>query len=252
MFHQQKEPFNDPAVRQAFSYALDREAWVKDVVQGLGYPTLTWIPKGFPGYQEGETRFGYNPEKARQTLADAGYTVENGQLKKGDKTFEVTDTFGDTPRNRTRNEWLVAKWKEVLGIDIKLDPVEPTAYTALTKDVNTAPQMFILRWCADYPDPQNWLSAYWKTGAFGERIGFSNPEMDKLMNQADAELDPKKRMDLYQQAQDLLVGGGYVAFMWNDVNAYLVKPWVQGVTATAMDADWPGAIVPTSITIADH
>jgi oligopeptide transport system substrate-binding protein len=72
------------------------------------------------------------------------------------------------------------------------------------------------------------------------------------MNQADAELDPKKRMDLYQQAQDLLVGGGYVAFMWNDVNAYLVKPWVQGVTATAMDADWPGAIVPTSITIADH
>ena len=34
--------------------------------------------------------------------------------------------------------------------------------------------MFILGWCADYPDPQNWLSVYWKTGAFGERIGYSN------------------------------------------------------------------------------
>jgi len=122
----------------------------------------------------------------------------------------------------------------------------------LTKDVNTAPQMFILGWCADYPDPQNWLSVYWKTGAFGERIGFSNPEMDDLMTQADAELDPAKRADLYQQVQDMLVEGGYVAFMWNNVNSYTVKPWVQGIQPTAMDADFPGAMVPTSITVEAH
>jgi len=252
MFHQLKEPFTDPAVRAAFSYALDREGWVADVLQGLGATTLTWIPKGFPGYQDGETRFGFDAAKAVQTLTDAGYTVENGQLMKGGKAIEITDTFSDTPRNRTRNEWLVAKWKESLGVDIKLDPVESTTYTSLTKDVNTAPQMFILGWCADYPDPQNWLSVYWKTGAFGERIGFSNPDMDAIMNQADAELDPTKRSELYQQAQDMLVEGGYVAFMWNNVNSYLVKPWVQGVTQTAMDADFPGAMVPTSITIEAH
>jgi oligopeptide transport system substrate-binding protein len=110
--------------------------------------------------------------------------------------------------------------------------------------------MFILGWCADYPDPQNWLSVYWKTGAFGERIGFSNPEMDELMTQADAELDPEKRAELYQQAQEMLVEGGYVAFMYNNVNTYLVKPWVQGLIQTPMDADWPGSQVPTSITIA--
>jgi oligopeptide transport system substrate-binding protein len=250
MFHQLKAPFTDKAVREAFAYALDREGWVNDVLQGLGSPTLTWIPKGFPGYQDGETRLGFDAAKAVQTLTDAGYKVENGQLIGTDgKAIEIVDTFSDTPRNRTRNEWLVAKWKEVLGIDVQLNPVEATTYTSLTKDVNTAPQMFILGWCADYPDPQNWLSVYWKTGAFGERIGYSNPELDALMSQADAELDPAKRADLYAQAQDMLVSGSPVAFMWNNVNAYLVKPWVKGVTQTPMDAGWTGMQVPLSITV---
>ena len=74
-------------------------------------------------------------------------------------------------------------------MDVKLNPVESTTYTALTKDVKTAPQAFILGWCADYPDPQNWLSVYWKTGAFGERIGYSNADFDALVNKADVELD---------------------------------------------------------------
>jgi oligopeptide transport system substrate-binding protein len=252
MFHQLKEPFTDPAVRQAFAYALDREGWVTDVLQGLGSPTLTWIPPGFPGYQEGVTDFAFDPAKAVQTLTDAGYTVENGQLTKDGQAIEIVDTFSDTPRNRTRNEWLVAKWKEVLGIDISLNPVEATTYTDLTKDVSTAPQMFILGWCADYPDPQNWLSVYWKTGAFGERIGFSNPEMDAIMSQADAELDPAKRAELYAQAQDLLVKGGYVAFMWNNVNSYVVQPWVQGVETTPMDAGWAGDNDPLTITVEPH
>lgn len=252
MFHQQKAPFDDPAVRQAFSYALDREGWVNDVLQGLGAPALTWIPPGFPGYQEGETRFAFDPAKAVQTLTDAGYTVENGQLMKDGQAIEITDTFSDTPRNRTRNEWLVAKWKEVLGIDIALNPVESTTYTNLTKDINTTPQMFILGWCADYPDPQNWLSVYWKTGAFAERIGFSNPEMDEIMNQADAELDSEKRADLYAQAQDMLVDGAYVAFMWNNVNSYLVQPWVQGLVTTSMDSGWAGDNDPLSITVEPH
>jgi oligopeptide transport system substrate-binding protein len=250
MFHQLKEPFTDKAVREAFAYALDREAWVNDVLQGLGSPTLTWIPPGFPGFQEGETRYGYDPEKAKQTLADAGYTVENGTLIKPDGTpIEITATFSDTPRNRTRWEWLTAKYKENLGVEFKLNPVESTTFTALTKDINTAPQMFILGWCADYPDPQNWLSVYWKTGAFGERIGFSDPEMDAIMNEADATLDPAKRMELYAQAQEMLVAKAAVAFFWNNVNHYLVKPWVTGYNKTPMDAGWLGAQTPWTIQV---
>jgi oligopeptide transport system substrate-binding protein len=234
MFHQLKEPFTDQKVREAFAMALDRQGWVDNVLSGLGSPTLTWIPPGFPGYDAKESRWGFNADEAKKALAASSY----GSV---DKLPPITDTFSDTPRNRKRNEWLVQKWKDVLGVDIKLDPVEPTTYTALTKNQATAPQMFILGWCADYPDPQNWLSVYFKTGGFGERIAYSNADFDKLVNQADVELDPVKRMDLYAQAQTLLTDGSPVAFMWNNVNNYLVKPWVNGIVTTPQDSDFPGS-----------
>ncbi|MDX9991057.1 MAG: peptide ABC transporter substrate-binding protein [Anaerolineales bacterium] len=242
MLHQEKEPFTDPKVREAFTMAFDRESWVRDVLKGVGAPTLTWIPNGYPGYKEGETRWAYDPDKAKAALAASTYgSVEN--------LPEIVLTFSDSPRNRTRYEWLAAKWKEVLGVDAKLNPVEPTTYTALTKDVKTAPAAFVLGWCADYPDPQNWLSVYWKTGGFGERIAYSNADFDALVNQADIELDPATRADLYQQAQDVLLDSIPGAFVWNSVNSYLVKPWVKGIVTTPQDSGWAGDINPSGITI---
>jgi oligopeptide transport system substrate-binding protein len=241
MFHQLKEPFTDQKVREAFSYALDRQGWVTDVLKDLGAPTLTWIPPGFPGFKEGETRFGFDPEKAKQAIAESSY----GSV---DKLPPLEMTFADSPRNRTRYEWLAGKYKDALGVSIALNPVESTTYTAMTKDINTAPQFFILGWCADYPDPQNWLSVYWKTGGFGERIGYSNPDFDALVDQADATVDPVKRMDLYAQAQDLLVSGSPVAFMYNTVNNTMIKPWVKGLTETPMD-NWPGSMDVLGISI---
>ncbi len=241
MFHQLKEPFTDQKVREAFAHALDRESWVQDVLRGIGAPTLTWIPQGFPGYDGEESRWGFDPEAAKTALAESSYgSVENLPA--------ITATFSDTPRNRTRNEWLVAKWKEVLGVDIALDPVESTTYTSLTKDISTAPQMFLLGWCADYPDPQNWLSVYWKTGAFGERIGYSNPELDALLEQADVEGDPTTRAELYADAQRMLTDTAPVAFMWNNENTWLVKPWVTGVHTTSMD-QYPGSYLPLDLDV---
>jgi oligopeptide transport system substrate-binding protein len=240
MFHQEKEPFTDQKVREAFAMALDRELWVQDVLKGLGSPALTWIPPGFPGYKEGETRWSYDAEAAKKAVAESSYGSVEGLPK-------VVATFGDTPRNRVRYEWLIAKWRESLGVDIELNPVEPTTYTALTKDRETAPQMYILGWCADYPDPQNWLSVYWKTGAFGERIAYSNLDFDALVDEADVTVDPARRAELYQEAQDLLVEGCPVAFMWNNVNSFLVKPWVKGLETTPQDSDWPGSINPVAV-----
>lgn len=242
-FHQLKEPFTDQKVREAFILALDREAWVRDVLNGLGAPTLTWIPPGFPGYDASETRYAFDPEAAKAAIAASSY----GSVE---ALPEITLTFSDTPRNRIRNEWLANQWKTVLGVDIKLSPVESTTYTALTKDVETAPQTFILGWCADYPDPQNWLSVYWMgSSSFANRIGFKNDELDTIMRQADATVDPLVRMELYDQAQKMLVSLAPGAFFWNNVNAYLIKPWVTGVSKTPMDAGWPGDYVVDSIKI---
>jgi oligopeptide transport system substrate-binding protein len=88
---------------------------------------------------------------------------------------------------------------------------------------------------------------YWKTGAFGERIGYSNPDFDALVNQADVELDPAKRAELYAQAQDLLITGAPVAFAWNNQLSYLVKPWITGITTTPQDSAFPGATADTQM-----
>jgi oligopeptide transport system substrate-binding protein len=249
-FHLLKEPFTDKAVREAFAYSMDREGWVKDVLKGLGSPTQTWIPKGFPGYDGSETRFAYDPAKTKSLLEAAGYKIEGGQLTKAGTAIPITLTFSDTPRNRIRNEWIAGKWKADLGLEVKLNPVEATTYTALTKDVNTAPQTFILGWCADYPDPQNWLSVYWKsTTSFAQRIGYKSDAFDKMADQADVELDATKRMSTYAEAQKMVIGDIPGVMVWNNVNSYLVKPTVKGIVQTPQDSGWPGDIDPLSITI---
>ncbi|MBI9051050.1 MAG: peptide ABC transporter substrate-binding protein [Anaerolineaceae bacterium] len=245
MFHHEKEPFNDPKIREAFAYAIDRDAWVADVLKGVGVPTLTWIPQGVPGYQEGETRWGYDLEKARQAIADSTYgSAEN--------LPEITLTFADNPRNRTRFEWLAAKWGEAFSIEVALNPVEPTTYTALTKDRETAPQVYILGWCSDYPDPQNWISTYWKTGAFSERFAFSNAELDALMAKADATLDYDERIALNMEAQDMLIDLIPTALIWTRAEAFLVKPWVTGLNVTPQDTDFPGQNNVLSIKLEAH
>ena len=233
MFHNSKPPFTDPKVRQAFAYAIDREAWVRDVLGGGGSPTLTWIPKGYPGYDAAETRWGFNPSLAQQALAASSYgSVANLPT--------VTATFVDTPRNRARWTWLIDQFQAVLGVQVIFNPVSST----------TPQQMSITGWCADYPDPQNWLSVYWRTGSFGTWwAGYSNPAVDDLLDQADADPEQATRMALYVQAQQMITTDLPAAYMYNNLNAYLVKPRVQGIKTTPQDSDWAGSRVPLSITL---
>jgi len=86
------------------------------------------------------------------------------------------------------------------------------------------------------------------TTTFAQRAGYVSPDFDKLIDQADVEGDPAKRAELYQQAQDKLVDDNPVAFFWNNVNAYMVKPWVSGYKTTPQDA-WPGDVTPGTIDI---
>jgi oligopeptide transport system substrate-binding protein len=228
--HNQKAPFDNQKVRQAFAQAFDREAWVRDVLQGLGQTTQTFIPEGFPGYEESD-KWPFNPEQAKATLAEAGFP--NGQ-----GLPEIKLTYSSSARNKVRFEWVANQIKQNLGIDAVLDPVDPTAYTALTKDIATTPQLYLLGWCADFPDPQNWLSAVFRSTGINSRIGFGNEEFDKLVDQADVEADPTKRAELYSQAQNLLIDLSPVAFLYS-VNSggakVLIKPYVKGVEQTPLD-----------------
>lgn len=239
-------PFTDKKVREAFALAFDAEGWVKDVDGGLSSPTWTWIPPGYPGYDP-NSPLRFDPEAARAALAAASEEFNSPEKL---NALGLKMAFGDTARNRVRSEWLVANYKKHLGVDIALDPVDTTTYTAIQKDPNTFPLLSRGGWCADYPDPQNWLSVYWRSDTtFASRPGYKNEEFDKLVNEADATIDPAKRMELYKQAQQILLADIPAAFGYNSLNHYLVKPWVKGIVTTPQDGMFPGDTVPWTITI---
>jgi oligopeptide transport system substrate-binding protein len=240
-------PFLDKKVREAFAFAFDAQGWAHDVDSDLSKATWTWIPPGFPGYDE-TSPLKFDPEAAKAALAASSFGGPDALNKLGLKL-----TYGDSPRNKQRSEWLVSKYKEILGVDIALDPVDATTFTALTKDPATFPLLARQGWCADYPDPQNWLSVYWRSDTtFAQRQGYKNDQVDALTREADQTIDPAKRMDLYKQAQQALLADIPSAFGYNNLNHYLVQPWVKGIVTTPQDSDWPGGFAPWAITVEAH
>jgi oligopeptide transport system substrate-binding protein len=237
-------PFKDAKVREAFQFAFDAEGWARDVDSGLSLATGTWIPRGYPGYKE-ESPLGFDVERAKAALAESTYGGAEGLNALGLKL-----TFGDTARNRARSEWIVANYKTNLDVDIILDPVDATTFTALTKDPATFPLLARQGWCADYPHQQNWLSVYWKsTSDFASDQGYSNAEFDALIDQADATIDPVEAAALYEQAQDLLLTDIPSVFGYNTSHTFLVKPWVTGFITTPQDNTFPGDWTPWTISV---
>jgi oligopeptide transport system substrate-binding protein len=237
-------PFLDKKVREAFAFGFDAQGWADVVDGGLSAPTWTWIPPGFPGYDP-SSPLKFDPDAAKAALAESTYGGPEALNALGMKV-----TFADSPRNRQRFEWLVASYKDILGVDIGLDPIDATTFTAITKDPATFPLFARQGWCADYPDQQNWLSVYWRSDTtFAQRQGYVNLDVDALLNEADVELDAVKRADLYAQAQQLLLADIPSAFGVNSTNAYLVQPWVKGIVTTPQDSDFPGSFSVQTITI---
>jgi len=241
----QPNPFADKKVREAFALAYDAEGWARDVDGGLGSPTWTWIPPGYPGY-DATSPLKFDVEAAKAALAAASEPFNTAEKL---NALGLKMTYAASARNQQRHEWLAANYKANLGVDLALDPVEPTTYTALQKDPNTYPLLSRGGWCADYPDPQNWLSVYWRSDAFSTRWGYNNPEFDALVNEADTSVDNAKRLELYAQAQQILLNDIPAAFGYNSLNHYLVKPWVTGYQTTPQDGTYPGDVTPWTITI---
>ncbi len=233
MFNITRPPFDKKEVRLAFAKAVDREAYVRDVLRGLGVVTTAWMPPGIPGYnKDAGQNLKYDPAAAKAAWQQAGYSGE------------VKLAYAATPRTKIRFEFLAGQFQKSLGLTTVLDPVEPTTLTGMTKNVETNPPVTLYGWCADYPDPQNWLSAYWRSTAFAKRYGYNNAELDKLMDAADIEQDSAKRIQMYQQAEKMLLDDVVVSPLYNTENSFLVKPYVVTGKTTSHDLSIPGSFEP--------
>ena len=131
-------------------------------------------------------------------------------------------------------KWAIAQWAAGLGIAVSEDP-QSTFGGQIVRTIDTTPQLFVLGWCSDYPDPQGWLSTIFHTGSTVTHTGYTSAEFDSLVDRADVERDPAKRLDLYRQAQRILTKDAPAAFLYSTEQRWLVSPRLRGYVLTASD-----------------
>ena len=229
-FNVTKPPFDNKALRQAFSCAIDRNAYVEAVRGGVGHATTSWIPPGMPGYDAtlGQ-EYALNPTKAKQYLAQA---FPDGKIP------ELKFQYATTGVNPITAQFLQEQLKTNLGVTLILEPMETKAFSALvnSKQFNSA----LYGWGADYPDPDNWLPQLFGTGAGNNKTGYSSKAFDDLCKKGLLELNETKRLQLWADAHKLLVADAPMVFFFNRETFCLHKPWVKGQVFTGMDGQIAG------------
>ena len=211
-FNTEKEPFNDPKVRQAITHAFDSEAVLEGVYNGSGQPAVAPLAPGVLGYSEDLEGREYNMDKAQQLLDEAG--VEDLTIN-----LMVND---DNPERVDVALWLQESLSE-LGITVNVEQVEWGAYLEATGAGEH--DMFILGWSNSTGDPDNGISPLFHSdniGADGNRSFYNNPELDSLLDQARQESDEEKRGEMYTEAQQILVDDAPAIFIRHgeNLNAY--------------------------------
>lgn len=222
-----KAPFDNEMVRKAFGTAIDRDAYVNGVLAGAGVPTTSWIPPGQPGYNaEIGSQYSFDPAKAKQLLADAGYADGAGLP-------EITFTMPNSDTNRIVGQFIQDQLKQNLGVDVNFDYVELKEYFRIFGTGEH--QIVVQRWSADWPYPDNWLPDLFATGSGNNFDSYSNSAFDDLILQAAAETDNDTRLELYDQAHKLLVDEAGMIGLYNPVTYVLVKPDVMNYVITGLD-----------------
>jgi len=123
-------------------------------------------------------------------------------------------------------EAIVYGWRNNLGVEVEVRQLEPERFVyhlAEEKD-----EMFYMGWIADYPHPQDFLDVLFHSGTENNYGGYSNPEVDDLLDMANVELDSEVSLALYQQAEQKIVEDAACIPLWFGENYILVKPYVEG------------------------
>jgi oligopeptide transport system substrate-binding protein len=219
IFDATQKPFDDPRIRQAFSYAVDREALMEVTFQDAVEPANGPLPPGMPGHSADLEGYHFDPDHALALISRSSYG-EPAVLP----LITLTTSGYSEPGDYV--EAIVQDWEETFGIEIKVELLDPFSYEHEVKTNHG--QIFTMGWCADYPDPQNFLDVLYHSDS-EENLGhYSNPEVDALLEQGRSEPDPETRLALYQQVEQMIVDDAADIWISHSVSRLLIKPYVHG------------------------
>ena len=260
-----KAPFNDVRVRKAFNLGLDHEALSN--YKKIMKPLFDISPAGiFPDYDKARAKVSeevriergiaadvwaknksFDAEGARRLLTSAGFPVQ----KNGDgyscpnfPSDKVSLTFNTNENNRATAEFVQAQWKQNLGITVPLKTMEFKTYAPFYKGLQYEGFAQSL-WSGDYMDPYTFLSLHYGKGNEGG-TGFYDPKFDKMLDEANTELDTQKRYDEIARAEFYLMEQLPSVPLMILATNWMKKPYVKGMYPN------PGTLFPWKFVYIEH
>lgn len=252
-----KPPFDNVKVRRAFLLGLDRVALSK--FRKVTVPLYGKVPTGiYPAYDKAvatvseemrvekgidpekwANRYKFDPAEARKLLTEAGFAVQGGEGNYSCPSFptdRVSITYNTNENNKAIAEFIQAQWKQNLGITIPLKTMEFKTYLPYFKGLQYEGFAQFL-WSGDYMDPYTFLGLQYGEDNEGGS-GFHDAKYDKMLDQANAELNPDKRFEMMARAEEYLMEQLPMIPLTVNATNWMKKPYVKGMYPN------PGTLMP--------
>jgi len=243
-FNTQAEFTNDVRVRLALSEAVDRQSLIDNVTKG-GQEPAQWFAR--PGIAGAPTMADHPDTGVKYDPADAKAQLQSylDEKKLTVDQVNITLMFNTSSGHQKIAEAIQQMWKDNLGLNVQLANQEWKVFLKTIKGKDT-PQVYRLGWCADYPDANNFDKEVYIPGGSDNPntdgsiggISWDNKTWNQLVLDAAKETDPVKRVDMYAQAEDILVktDAAIIPIYWY-TRVGTTKPYITRTFAASAGGD---------------
>lgn len=213
------KPFNNPLVRQAVEYAIDKQQIVtlmNNRVQVANQP----LPPGIDGYVNNlppDATYTYDQAKAKQLLTQAGYP-----------DGFTTTLYSGNMVDLKKIDAAVQNMLQAVGIKVNIDAMDWNSFLALNEKGQTP--FFQLAWIQDFPDASDFLNTLFNSNQqpMNNSSMYSNPQVDAWLNQAQVMPNGPARYELYSKVTDQVMKDADWVPMYYGKFIYAIQPWVHG------------------------
>jgi peptide/nickel transport system substrate-binding protein/oligopeptide transport system substrate-binding protein len=225
-FNTQSRPLGDRLVRQAFSHAVDREAIVEEPFLGRHIVARGILPPGTQGYNPKVAGYAYDPRRARELLAQAGYPGGRGLPP-------IAIWAGARHEGILREHELMRANLKAVGVQAEFQyQTDWPSFSRLLAEHRMP--VFLYAWYADVPDPDNFLFKLFHSQSSRNFMGYANPRVDALLVRARNEADVPRRVELYRRAEQAVLEDAPILPIWHYSYERLFQPYVRNVEVSGL------------------
>ena len=219
---------SDVKVRKALAYSINRKLLVEKVTKCGQIPAYSFTPPGSNGYYP-DTELPYNPELAKQLMAEAGYSESN--------PFPKLEILFNTSEDHRKIALAIQQmWQQNLGIQVELVNQDWKVY--LGREMVGDFQVSRAGWIGDYEDPNTFLDLM-RPNRGNNKTGWEDLEYDLIMQKANSTNNQEERYELLKEAERILINNMPIIPLYTYVRAYQLSPDVKGYKSHILDHHHP-------------